>query len=168
MSIQIRGYEHECLNCDKIFIPLYENYPCPSCQKINVFEPIKYDEYNIKVGFIKELVDLMKYCKLEYGQFIPPSAYFSGMTGNVQRLLYQLFDKIEADKIEYYPGVFDEEIKKYFGKEREYFLQNFKDIFGEVYKKYQSENFFIVEEQKFSIMEKIKRGWRDFKNSLIP
>lgn len=169
MSIQILGCENECTQCQKIYIPLHKEYPCPACGIVNkiIVAEDEYDEEHVHLDFTDQLIGSMKYYKSEYGQFTPLSSFIGGISGNIQHTIYWFFDKIEKEKIEYTPGIFDEEIKKYFGPEREYVLSNIKDILDEVYKRYLSENYFIIEriidteEQKLTVMKKIKKWFRN-------
>ena len=169
MSIQIRGCENSCAQCQKIYIPLHKEYPCPACGAVNkiIEAEDQYDEEHIHLDFINELIGSMKYYKANNGQFVPFGCYIRGMGGNIQNVVCWAFDKIEDEKLEYKTGMFDEDIKKYFGPEREYILPNINGILDEVYKRYGNENFFITKgfkKQKFSILEKIQ-GWFD---GLIP
>ena len=73
MSIQIRGCENSCAQCQKIYIPLHKEYPCPACGVVNkiIEAEDKYDEEHIHLDFINELIGSMKYYKANNGQFVP-------------------------------------------------------------------------------------------------
>ena len=102
------------------------------------------DESDVRRGFVEELIGSMKYYKTENGQFTPLAFYAGGVIGNVQLMVYNLFDKIEVEHIEYRSGIFDEEIKSYLGPEQEYILLNINDILDEVHRRYLIENFFVI------------------------
>jgi len=166
MSIQIRNCEFSCPKCNKVYIPLYNKYPCSSCHEANEFSETFLEKSGLKLDYIDKLIGSMKYYKGENGQFVPHGCYIRGIEGNIQNVVCWTFDKIEDEKLEYKTGMFDEDIKKYFGPEHEYILQNVKDILNEVHKRYQAENFFIIKTKwKFSMIERIKDLWN---GKLIP
>jgi Zn finger protein HypA/HybF involved in hydrogenase expression len=57
--------DYKCVDCDKIYIPYYEKFPCPYCGTIS-------DKY---FNLIEQIDSSLRMHKMESGKFTPDARY---------------------------------------------------------------------------------------------
>ena len=130
----ISSNDYPCTKCHKVFVPFNVGHLCPSCG-----EPSEFG-----TEMISELVSSLIRNKQQSGRFTPDGAYYNRMTGNIQRVVYQVFDSIDARQISYTDEEFVGQIEEYFGAERGYIVPDVLRLLNELHELY-------LENDKFDI-----------------